>query len=865
MMTIEKGRGKPDPNSPPIHVHVDQQTPVHVHIKKPAAQKKSATARAVEERLRKVKAAKLASSHSFGAGNLRPTASVREPWVPAPAKSTRGKKFGWQSSSHSLCIEPPDHVHSTLRMEDLHHDEDFSDDGRFQQYEKKIDSLMTQVGSLKSQRDLERTRRVADKTKDELNVSKKVIENQEEELNEFREELEMTERENKHLRRSVDRLKDETDYAKTEKVMEHREHGQLMKKMVEAELDADAAAQQVTALRDVCHRLKEDKRVSSHDAKVLTKQRDLLLQKLEDFEDTNSTLKQMLREQHRVEASKGHTEEQRDVLLKKLTESDATNQKLRVAIMERNHEVDSMKTMLDAEREQSKSMAELHTSIESTRAHLQNQLRKREGDCNRMAVQIRKLENQVAQERIEVEHLQDLLQSAKEKAMADKDALKKATRAQKERATRSEDTVDKLNSQLVEVETLLAENRTAVDQLKSKHEKVSREKNQLEGDNTALSRRIEELEVRFRESELNSRIEVDEVKVKLHNKTSEASTVKLENDKLKATLATVQDKLTFAESEIGQLKSSLHEYENLVSDYKAQPSLHASHLSHCRPSGPTHMNRSRRETLDVSMRLEQNEHEKSRLQQDSHAALEDVREKLELRLKELEPLPGMLHNTEKQLLEATEKLMAQERRSTDQAGVIGDLTKKVQHQTDQMESFREKWHATQDDARALKAQLEVLQRRLKETEDENRELHGGMAKREESIHQNQMRLEEKTRENSSLTRQLEQSIADTRRLEEEAREKAMQRERNSQARILDLESQLSRNKTEVLQIKRQKEDAERKFNSQLYDLKDRLEQSHSTNRSMQNYVQFLKNSYSNVFGDTSFSASPYKSRHSPLH
>ena len=54
-----------------------------------------------------------------------------------------------------------------------------------------------------------------------------------------------------------------------------------------------------------------------------------------------------------------------------------------------------------------------------------------------------------------------------------------------------------------------------------------------------------------------------------------------------------------------------------------------------------------------------------------------MRERLELRLKELEPLPGMLHNTEKQLLEATEKLLAQERRTSEQGGIIADLTKKV--------------------------------------------------------------------------------------------------------------------------------------------------------------------------------------------
>ena len=48
---------------------------------------------------------------------------------------------------------------------------------------------------------------------------------------------------------------------------------------------------------------------------------------------------------------------------------------------------------------------------------------------------------------------------------------------------------------------------------------------------------------------------------------------------------------------------------------------------------------------------------------------------------------------------------------------------------------------------------------------------------------------------------------------------------------------------------------ERKFNSRIYDLKDRLEQSHSTNRSMQNFVQFLKPSYANVFGDSTIATS----------
>lgn len=43
---------------------------------------------------------------------------------------------------------------------------------------------------------------------------------------------------------------------------------------------------------------------------------------------------------------------------------------------------------------------------------------------------------------------------------------------------------------------------------------------------------------------------------------------------------------------------------------------------------------------------------------------------------------------------------------------------------------------------------------------------------------------------------------------------------------------------------------ERRYQSQLQSMKERLEQSDSTNRSLQNYVQFLKTSYGNVFGDS---------------
>ena len=43
---------------------------------------------------------------------------------------------------------------------------------------------------------------------------------------------------------------------------------------------------------------------------------------------------------------------------------------------------------------------------------------------------------------------------------------------------------------------------------------------------------------------------------------------------------------------------------------------------------------------------------------------------------------------------------------------------------------------------------------------------------------------------------------------------------------------------------------ERGFNSRFEDVKSRLEAAHSTNRTMQNYVHFLKNAYTNAFTDS---------------
>lgn len=81
-------------------------------------------------------------------------------------------------------------------------------------------------------------------------------------------------------------------------------------------------------------------------------------------------------------------------------------------------------------------------------------------------------------------------------------------------------------------------------------------------------------------------------------------------------------------------------------------------------------------------------------------------------------------------------------------------------------------------------------------------------------------------------------------------------DRANLARIADLESQLSRANTLATQFRKAKEDADRRYQSRVHELQERLDQANTTKKSMENYVNFLKSSYANVFNDSGTPGSP---------
>uniref|UniRef100_A0A4X1TUY5 Outer dense fiber protein 2 n=1 Tax=Sus scrofa TaxID=9823 RepID=A0A4X1TUY5_PIG len=760
-------------STPPLHVHVDENTPVHVHIKK--LPKASATS----------------SQKSHKRGMKGDTVNVR--------RSVRVKT---KNPPHCLEITPPssEKLVSVMRLSDLSTEDEDSGHCKMNRYDKKIDSLMNAVGCLKSEVKMQ---------KGERQMAKRFLEERKEELEEVAHELAETEHENTVLRHNIERIKEEKDFTVLQKKHLQQEKECLMSKLVEAEMDGAAAAKQVMALKDTIGKLKTEKQMTCTDINTLTRQKELLLQKLSTFEETNRTLRDLLREQHCKEDSE-RLMEQQGALLKRLAEADSEKARLLLLLQDKDKEVEELLQEIQCEKN---------------------------------------LERSGNQHKAEVEAIMEQLKELKQKGDRDKESLKKAIRAQKERAEKSEEYAEQLHVQLADKDLYVAEALSTLESWRSRYNQVVKDKGDLELEIIVLNDRVTDLVNQQQTLEEKMREDRDSLVERLHRQTAEYSAFKLENERLKASFAPMEDKLNQAHIEVQQLKASVKNYEGMIDNYKSQ------------------VMKTRLEADEVAAQLERCDKENKILKDEMNKEIEAARRQFQSQLADLQQLPDILKITEAKLAECQDQLQGYERKNIDLTAIISDLRSRIEHQGDKLEMAREKHQASQKENKQLSLKVDELERKLEATSAQNIEFLQVIAKREEAIHQSQLRLEEKTRECGSLARQLESAIEDARRQVEQTKEHAISKERAAQNKILDLETQLSRTKTELSQLRRSRDDADRRYQSRLQDLKDRLEQSESTNRSMQNYVQFLKSSYANVFGDgpytTFLTSSPIRSRSPP--
>lgn len=156
------------------------------------------------------------------------------------------------------------------------------------------------------------------------------------------------------------------------------------------------------------------------------------------------------------------------------------------------------------------------------------------------------------------------------------------------------------------------------------------------------------------------------------------------------------------------------------------------------------------------------------------------------------------------------------------------------------ESLQEVNSKLRETVNSLHIQLENLQQ-------ENLKLVQSLAAEEEAVAYSNRQLDQRSSECQAFSRQLEAALVDVRQQVNKVKDQAVSREEALQKKILALEVEKSRRESELRLVRQSKHKAEKQFEMRLKDLQLSLEQSESHKKSIQSYVDFLKNSYATMF------------------
>jgi len=325
-----------------------------------------------------------------------------------------------------------------------------------------------------------------------------------------------------------------------------------------------------------------------------------------------------------------------------------------------------------------------------------------------------------------------------------------------------------------------------------------------------------------------------------HHK-NKAESLKLHNDELTLDLNRTQSELCAwkertrrndqeADANISNLKESERDLQ-----YKQQKILSQQHELEEKNDM---INQQARELGTLKVNLADAKAQIQEISASRDREIQNAREDAFGSMKALRDLPHELRQAHQRLDEALGEIRTLEEKNADLSFQLERSTKQLnasQMNENEIKIYNNKLTAAE-------IRLDEVQRALDETNDELD------STRAESNNW-RLRADERQQTIAALERQIESLTVESRRGLISEKEKFDIKERSLHNKISDIELELTRSRGEISAVKRQREESERRLAADNSDLRDRLEHSEATNRSMQSYVNFLKSSYQSTFGD----------------
>ncbi|CAF0786144.1 unnamed protein product [Adineta ricciae] len=635
----------------------------------------------------------------------------RGPWVPPPGRSTKGQKVSWQSPESRLEINPVTEFiiddddgnqsdkrissspsQSTTKNEKLMRE--------IESYEQRIQGLVDGISMLKERIRNQSTHDQTDQLRSDIDSSLHELERLQQDYtkrvpkptlkpsrsrslspirNKYRSSSADDQRKTRIRNARVSFLDDpiipkrraRSTTPKRGPIHLNPDRERLLISLTDSEADVTHIIKQISSVKDLLTKLKFDNHPLSFEVDQLCQHRNELLHLIEQFERSNSKLKEFLRHQYHLEAEDGMMNEHYDTLKSRAHELENENEQIRRLLLNRENDNIALQNELERTRTHAIGFDTMKTSLEHNRAHLQRELYAREGEINRLRCALRKLEHDHlrrprkrspmystpvrpssstasdAHNAITIEKLQADLRSRDHEI----DALK-----QKFYENKNEQT-DEINPEVIQLRAKLEQAERLVDEYRAQlhtetlKTSANNSKNhlselELERTRARLQRRIEELEPL---PALLKQVELKNDKLQQHIQDLEKRSnerITPSNDRLISTHSSyetdtqaLQRKIRTIEEQNGKLSQALHAKEEELRLAQSRLSSRAHDFTSTSQHSDTFTSKEtlfQKNTYDLEQQISklhleyaQLKREKEELERNFKTQLSELRDKLE--------------------------------------------------------------------------------------------------------------------------------------------------------------------------------------------------------------------------------------------
>ncbi|XP_076976522.1 protein BCAP isoform X3 [Tamandua tetradactyla] len=310
----------------------------------------------------------------------------------------------------------------------------------------------------------------------------------------------------------------------------------------------------------------ENASISASNLKKISKQKEILTKDLDTFKRVKQDFERLLRMTDYEQVGDSLP----SMLLEKLNDDENENTKLKKKVLEKETYIQELSCLFQNEKANALKANRFSQSVKVVHERLQLQIHKKEAENAKLKEHIKSLEKKIAEWNLQLKKNKHeavvMKESIKQKAIA----LKKASKAYKQRFEHFTGDIENVTSQIRDQEAKLSEMMSTSSAWKSHYEKIVIEKTELEVQIETLKKQIINLLEDLKKMEDYGENSCEEILRNLHSIEYENETINLENAKLKTTLAALKDEAISVENELLELQEVEKQQKTLIEVYKTQ-------------------------------------------------------------------------------------------------------------------------------------------------------------------------------------------------------------------------------------------------------------------------------------------------------